>query len=288
MNQRISRSPVNWLLVTAMLALAACGSPEQATDTAPEVDVTVTELEEVVEVKESTTESNAELEALSGVAETEGLEAEAEETEEIVLNQIEASKAPAADETAWKYKEGEHYRRMTTSQGTSSPPGKIEVAEVFWYGCPHCYDFDPVLSKWEEQLPADVAFVRIPVIWNPTNQVHARLMYTAEALGVLDEAHGAIFATIHQNGNMLTDESDMIALFAEFDIDEATFLEAYQSFGVTSSVKRAENLTRRYGVRSVPVMIINGKYATDAPGVKSFVDIISVVDELVERERVNQ
>lgn len=86
---------------------------------------------------------------------------------------------------------------------------------------------------------------------------------------------------------MLTSESDMIKLFARFDIDEATFLETYKSFGVTSAVKRAENLTRRYGVRSVPVMIINGKYATDAPGVKSFVDIVSVVDELVERERVS-
>ena len=287
MIQRNKLFSLNWLLVAMALILAACGDPEQAaTDTAPAADPAAVE-EQVAEVVADTVEADAELEAISGVAETEGLAEAVDDTEEITLNTEAPSTATAAAQTDWKYSEGEHYRRMTTSQGTSSPPGKIEVAEVFWYGCPHCYDFDPVLSKWEEGLPADVAFVRIPVIWNPTNQVHARLMYTAEALDVEEEAHIAIFESIHQDGNMLTSESDMIKLFARFDIDEATFLETYQSFGVTSAVKRAENLTRRYGVRSVPVMIINGKYATDAPGVKSFVDIVSVVDELVERERVS-
>ena len=287
MIQRNKLFSLNWLLVAMALILAACGDPDQATtDTAPAADPAAAE-EQVAEVVADTVEADAELEAISGVAETEGLAEAVDDTEEITLNTEAPSTAAAAAKTDWKYSEGEHYRRMTTSQGTSSPPGKIEVAEVFWYGCPHCYDFDPVLSKWEEGLPADVAFVRIPVIWNPTNQVHARLMYTAEALDVEEEAHIAIFESIHQDGNMLTSESDMIKLFARFDIDEATFLETYKSFGVTSAVKRAENLTRRYGVRSVPVMIINGKYATDAPGVKSFVDIVSVVDELVERERVS-
>ena len=287
MIQRNKLFSLNWLLVAMALILTACGDPDQAaTDTAPAADPAAAE-EQVAEVVADEVEADAELEAISGIAETEGLAEAVDDTEEIMLNTEAPSTAAAAAQTDWKYSEGEHYRRMTTSQGTSSPPGKIEVAEVFWYGCPHCYDFDPVLSKWEEDLPADVAFVRIPVIWNPTNQVHARLMYTAEALGVDDQAHIAIFESIHQDGNMLTSESDMIKLFARFDIDEATFLETYKSFGVTSAVKRAENLTRRYGVRSVPVMIINGKYATDAPGVKSFVDIVSVVDELVERERVS-
>ena len=287
MIQRNKLFSLNWLLVAIALILTACGDPDQAaTDAAPAADPAAAE-EQVAEVVADEVEADAELEAISGIAETEGLAETVDATEEITLNTEAPSTATAAAQTDWKYSEGEHYRRMTTSQGTSSPPGKIEVAEVFWYGCPHCYDFDPVLSKWEEDLPADVAFVRIPVIWNPTNQVHARLMYTAEALDVEEEAHIAIFESIHQDGNMLTSESDMIKLFARFDIDEATFLETYKSFGVTSAVKRAENLTRRYGVRSVPVMIINGKYATDAPGVKSFVDIVSVVDELVERERVS-
>jgi len=274
------------LSIILLLALAACSDPEQAVETASSLnqEEAVTEAPVQELASDVGTEEAAALDALSSVAETEGLDEAIEEETEIVLQ-----KAPQPAETTgvveWKYSEGKHFRRMTTSQGTSSSPDKIEVAEVFWYGCPHCFNFDPVLKTWAQDLPADVAFVKIPVIWNPTNQVHARLMYTAEALGILDEAHDAIFTAIHQDGNMLTDESDMIALFAQFYIDEETFKETYQSFGVTSAVKRAENLTRRYGIRSVPVLVINGKYATDAPDIKTFGDMIDVTNELVERER---
>jgi thiol:disulfide interchange protein DsbA len=271
------------LLIALTLTLAACSDPEQAADAPAPIEQPATTTEAIDSAIEESTEA-AELEALGGIAETEGLEEAAEEETEIVLQET-AQPAAAAGTTSWKYSEGKHFRRMTTSQGTSSSPDKIEVAEVFWYGCPHCYNFDPVLKTWAEDLPADVSFVKIPVVWNPTNQVHARLLYTAEALGVLDEAHGAIFASIHQDGNMLTDESDMIKLFARFDVDEETFKETYTSFGVTSAVKRAENLTRRYGIRSVPVLVINGKYATDGSEIKTFGDMIDVTNELVERER---
>jgi thiol:disulfide interchange protein DsbA len=273
------------LIVILLLALAACGNPpEQAADTSPAADQeeAIAESPAAEAATDEATEAAA-LEALSGVAETEGLDEEIEADSEIVLQ--EAGQPAETGQVDWKYSEGKHFRRMTTSQGTSSSPDKIEVAEVFWYGCPHCFNFDPVLKTWSQDLPADVAFIKIPVIWNPTNQVHARLMYTAEALDVLDEAHTAIFESIHQDGNMLTDESDMIKLFAQFDIDEETFKETYKSFGVTSAVKRAENLTRRYGIRSVPVLVINGKYATDGTDVKTFGDMIDITNELIERER---
>jgi len=273
------------LLVILLLALAACGNPpEQAADTPPveNQQAAVAETPATETATDEATEAAA-LDALSGVAETEGLDEGIEAESEIVLQ--ETGQQAETGKADWKYSEGKHFRRMTTSQGTSSSPDKIEVAELFWYGCPHCFNFDAVLKTWSQDLPADVAFIKIPVIWNPTNQVHARLMYTAEALDVMDEAHAAIFKAIHQDGNMLTDESDMISLFAEFDIDEETFKETYKSFGVTSAVKRAENLTRRYGIRSVPVLVINGKYVTDGTDTKTFGDMIDVTDELVERER---
>jgi thiol:disulfide interchange protein DsbA len=273
------------LLVILLLALAACGNPpEQAAETSPVTDPedAIAEAPATETATDEATETAA-LEALGGVAETEGLDEEIEEESAIVLQ--EAGQPAETDKADWKYSEGKHFRRMTTSQGTSSAPDKIEVAEVFWYGCPHCFNFDPVLKTWSQDLPADVAFIKVPVIWNPTNQVHARLMYTAEALDILDEAHDAIFKSIHQDGNMLTDEADMVALFAQFDIDEESFKETYKSFGVTSAVKRAENLTRRYGIRSVPVLVINGKYATDGTDIKTFGDMIDVTNELIERER---
>jgi thiol:disulfide interchange protein DsbA len=263
------------LLSLLLVTLGACDNTEQATQE--------TVITEEVAIAPAPTEAEvAEIEALTeaGATATEEAEEPVVVEEQIVL--VETS--PAADQN-WKYQEGEHFRSMTTSQGTSSPPDKIEVAEVFWYGCPHCYDFDPVLEEWKSDLPPDVTFVRIPVVWSPTHQVHARVMYTAEALGKLDEMHIEIFKAIHQSGDQLTSEDEIIELFAAHDVTEEQFRETFNSFGVSSSVKRAENLGRRYGVRSVPVIIVNGKYATDAPGIKTYDDIIRVTEELVDRER---
>lgn len=281
------------IVLAALIGLSACDSADQTTGEAAATTEPTAAEQAKPEASPTAGESAAAekaavtaTEEIAGVAETEGTDSKTPAGDDIVLDSSAAAgAAAAASAVTWKYAEGDDFRRMTTSQGTSSAPDKIEVAEVFWYGCPHCYDFDPILESWKKSLPADVAFVRIPVIWNPTNQVHARLMYTAEALGVSDEAHEAIFKSIHQSGNMLTDESDMIALFGKLGVKEADFREAYDSFGVSSAVKRAENLTRRYGIRSVPVIVVNGKYATDAPNVRSFSDMIEVTDELISRER---
>jgi thiol:disulfide interchange protein DsbA len=282
---RIARHWATFSLVAVLLTLSACSDPEQTA----EVPAAAEQQEAVADAAAEAGAEAAELEAIESVAETEGLAEEAvAEADEIILNETEAAADVAAVQQDWQYKEGVDFRRLTTSQGTSSAPDKIEVAEVFWYGCPHCYNFDPIISEWKKSLPADVSFVQIPVIWNPTNQVHARLLYTAEALGVLDDVHLAIFRSIHQDGNMLTSEDDMVALFSKYGVDEATFREAYQSFGVTSAVKRAENLTRRYGIRSVPVLVVNGKYVTDGEGVRTFDDMLSVATELTERERSGQ
>ena len=262
------------LIVLMAIVLAACDS---ADDAAME-----TSADEVVVIAEDEAVTEETIEELEELAEEEA-DIETDEQQEIVLSSSEAQK-PAL-RTDWKYKEGEYYRRLTTSQGTSSAPDKIEVAEIFWYGCPHCYDFDPVLKEWEAGLSDDVAFVKIPVIWNPTNQIHARIMYTAESLGKLDEMHAGIFNAIHQQGKSLTSESELIAFFAKYDVNEAQFREVFNSFGVSSNVKRAENLTRRYGIRSVPVIVVNGKYVTDGPSIKSFDDVLGVTGELVERER---
>jgi thiol:disulfide interchange protein DsbA len=193
--------------------------------------------------------------------------------------------APAAEPVAWRFEPGKHYTVLTTAQGTSSSPESIEVAEVFWYGCPHCFTFDPHLDKWQADLPADVNFVRLPVMWNPTNQFHARVFYTAEALGKLDEMHEAIFREIHLNQKMLSTEEEIVEFFARFGVAESDFRNTFRSFAVDSKLNRAKSLTQRYKIRSVPLLIVNGKFVTNGPDVKSFDDMIAVADELVDRER---
>jgi len=277
------------LCLLIIFGFAACSTPDQddtATDAAATAPAETTEATAATQDQPAPEQTETETAELEGVDETEGLtDAADSSSDEIVFDEpVEAATAPAT----WQYREGEHFRRMTTSQGTSSPPDKIEVAEVFWYGCPHCYDFDPLLDDWKEKQPADVAFVRIPVIWNPTNQVHARAMYAAEALGIFEEAHAEMFKAIHQQNNTLSSQEGLATFFARLGIDNDTFNEAYNSFGVNSAVKRAENLTRRYGVRSVPVLIVNGKYATDGQGVRTFGDMLNLTEELVQRERTGE
>ena len=94
--------------------------------------------------------------------------------------------------------------RLTSAQGSSSPAGKIEVAEIFWYGCGHCYNLEPVITDWVKTLPADVNFVRIPVMWNPTNEIHGRVFYTAEALGKRPQISTAMFRAIHIDNKPMT------------------------------------------------------------------------------------
>ncbi len=199
----------------------------------------------------------------------------------IVLAQADSPAAPVPR----KFQAKTHYVKLTTAQGTSSPPDVIEVAEVFWYGCQHCFNFDPIVDNWEKDLPDDVNFIRVPVMWNPTNAIHARLFYTLEALGKLDEVHQAIFTEMHVNKKQLVNEAEILNFVVRNGVSGDDFKKTFRSFAVESKLKRAENLTKRYRVQSVPVLVINGKYLTTGDGVKSFSDMLAVADELVAREQ---
>ena len=228
----------------------------------------------------------ADIAALEAIEESasEPVADEAESGDAIVLAETQPDAAPKSTK-AWKYEAKNHFTMLTTAQGTSSSPDVIEVTEVFWYGCPHCFNFDPYLKKWQEGIPDDVNFVRLPVIWNPTNQIHARMFYTAEALGKLDEMHEEIFREMHINKKTLTTEGAIQEFFLRFGVSEDEFKSTFRSFAVESKLKRAKNLTQRYRIQSVPILVTNGKYLTQGPGVKNFDDMLAVTDELVERER---
>jgi thiol:disulfide interchange protein DsbA len=277
----------NLLLASVAIFFSACGGgseTDQALDIEPAAE-TATAPQTEAEIAADSTETvvPAVLEAVEeSTGETDTTSSPADEA--IVLAKTES---PAAQEDApqWQFSEGQHFTMLTTAQGTSSAPDVIEVAEVFWYGCPHCFNFDPYLKKWAPELPDDARFIRLPVMWNPTNQIHARIFYTAEALNKLDVIHDAIFKEMHVNRKQLTSEDDIREFFARFDVSEEEFNSTFRSFGVESKLKRAKNLTQRYRIQSVPLLVINGKYLTTGPGVKNFDDMLAVADELIERER---
>jgi len=179
---------------------------------------------------------------------------------------------------------GTHYGRLTPTQPTSSGPDQIEVTEVFWYGCPHCYAFEPYLEAWQPNAADYVSFVRVPAVWNPTLRLHAQAFYTAEALGRGAELHAPIFQEIHVNGNLLDTEAKLAEFFGHFGVSREEFENAFNSFTVSTKLQRADELNRRYRISSVPSIVVNGKYTTNATMAGGYDRLIELIDELAARE----
>lgn len=190
-----------------------------------------------------------------------------------------------ATPTSGRFQLGTHYERLSPTQPTSSSPEQVEVAEIFWYGCVHCYAFDSYLEQWESAKPAYVNFVRVPAVWNPLVQLHARAFYTAEVLGKGQEMHDAFFETIHEDGNLLDSEQALTEFFGRFGVDAETFKTTFDSFEVHTKLQRADELNRRYEISSVPTVVVNGKYKTNATMAGSYEQLIALIDELAASER---
>lgn len=179
---------------------------------------------------------------------------------------------------------GATYELLSPPQPTQSD-GKIEVVEMFWYGCPHCYHFEPALEAWLKHKPDDVMFRRVPALFNEQWVVHARAYYAAEALGVLEKLHQPLFDAIHKDGKHIMDEESIIKFAASQGIDEQQFREAYDSFGVDKKVRQAMMATRDYGITGVPSLIVNGKYRTSPSLAGGTDNVLKVIDTLVAKER---
>lgn len=184
-----------------------------------------------------------------------------------------------------RYVAGTHYIVLPTPVKTHDPE-KIEVVEVFWYGCGHCFRFEPLIESWASSIPADVDFVRFPGMWNDLMKVHAQAFYTAEALGKLEEMHSPIFDAINIKGNRLQNEQQLSAFFAQYGVSEEDFSKTFNSFAVRTKVNQAEAKMREYQVRSTPNMLVNGKYLiSTGEAVPTQEEMLEVVNFLVNKER---
>jgi thiol:disulfide interchange protein DsbA len=213
--------------------------------------------------------------------------AEPEEDEQpILLAQADTTAAPQN----WRFTEGQHYSRMVPSQPTMGGADKIEIAEFFWYGCPHCFSFEPTINAWAAQVPANVRFVRIPVVWNAVHEMHGRIYFTQEVLarnGVLADGeafHAAVFQEVQQRNNRLTSEDSIRRLFERFGVSADFFDRTWKSFEVDQKMRVASDLGRRYSIQSVPAVVVNGKFKTGGPEAGGYDVVTDVVDELIARE----
>ena len=184
----------------------------------------------------------------------------------------------------FEYEEGTHYIELDIPVKTRSP-GKIVVAEYFSYGCPHCYQFEPMINAWKTELGGDVEFVRTPAVWNRDYQVYAQTYFTAQALDVLDIMHVPIFQAIHAERRRINDPEAMAEFFGEYGVDPVDFAKAFASFGVRASVQQAEAKGRAYRSRGVPAIIVNGKYRIEGAMAGGNAAMLRVADFLIAKER---
>jgi len=203
----------------------------------------------------------------------------------IVLAQADTTKSFDGAKPSGRFKLGQHYERLSPTQPTSSSPDQIEVAEIFWYGCNHCYDFDPYVENWLGKIPEGVTFVRVPAVWNPLVKLHARAFYTAQALGKGDEMHASFFREIHVNQNTLGSEGALREFFGRYGVSSEEFKSAFDSLGVFTKLQRAEKLAQRYRVSSVPMIVVNGKYTTSASQTGGYDALMDVINDLVLLEK---
>ncbi len=181
-----------------------------------------------------------------------------------------------------RFVDGTHYVTLDVPVNTRDA-SKIEVIEAFWYGCSHCFRFEPLIEDWKANAPADIDFMRFPAMWNGLMKIHAQIYYAAEALDAIDVVHEPVFNAINLEGNRLQNERQIGELFAAHGIDEEAFSRAFNSFGVRTRVNQAESRMQDYRIQSTPNMIVNGKYlVANAPTLQLMLDI---VDFLVAKER---
>lgn len=165
---------------------------------------------------------------------------------------------------------------------------KIEVVELFWYGCPHCYHFEPLVKQWLKTKPDNVEFRRIPAVFNDVWALHARAYYTAEALGVLEKMHEPLFVAYHEQKNRLKDEDALAKLFALHGVSEDDFHKTFNSFYIDTKVRRAKALSKDYGIDGVPAIVVNGKYRTTGTVAGGQDQVMGVVDYLIGLESGQQ
>jgi len=180
-----------------------------------------------------------------------------------------------------QFLEGVEYTRVSPQPVETGK--KIEVREFFWYGCPHCYSLEPSVEKWLKTTPKNAQFVRTPAVFNEQWAVHARAYYAFETLGIMAKMHEPLFHALHVDKRRLFDAESIAAFVAEKGGDRQAFLDAYNSFGMQANLNRATQAGRAYHIESVPTLIVDGKYMTNANIAGGYDRVMQVVDFLIKK-----
>jgi len=183
-----------------------------------------------------------------------------------------------------EYKLGKDYRLVDNPLPVKRD-GIVEVTESFWYGCAHCYSFEPAINSWESKQSDDTKLTKMPITWGPIHQLHAALFFTIEALKLDASTHSAVFVTIHKEGNFLQSPKAIQDFLSKFGVAPEVTAQYLESFTVKQKVNRGIKYARQLKISSVPMIVVDGTYIVESKG--SFSDMLKVVDHLVELQRPN-
>ena len=179
---------------------------------------------------------------------------------------------------------GIEYQEIIPAQHTRAPNGKIEVVELFWYGCSHCYRLEPKLDEWLKNKPGNIHFVRMPAQFNKQWELHAQAYYTAKALGVVDKSHADFFKEIHEKRNRLSTPDALAAFYLRYGVSRDKFMKVFNSPSIRNRAAHAKGMVQRFGAHSVPAFVINGKFRTNETMAGSKKELFAVIEELVATE----
>lgn len=181
--------------------------------------------------------------------------------------------------------EGQHYEELDEPVETQVDEGQIEVLDVFWFGCPHCYRLQPHVNEWAETLDDDVTIEKMPATMGGDWNTHANAFYAAKELGIEEDLHADFFDAIHQDERSLTDEDEIAAFFTDYGVSEEEAKEALKAFNVRSNVNKANSRMRDMRLMGVPALVIDGRYVVTPSSAGSLENMPNVADALVDQVR---
>lgn len=187
-------------------------------------------------------------------------------------------------QTPIKVEEGFDYRVLPIAQPIDAK-GKVEVIEFFWYGCPHCYEFEPELKGWIKRQNKDVVFKKVPIAFREELMPHSQLFYALEALGKGDTLNDKVMFAMHRENKRLLNENEIADWVAAQGVDRNAFLAAYRSFAVLSKARAANQLGNAYRIDGVPTVAVQGKYITSPSIAGSRAKAVNIMDFLVNKVR---
>lgn len=186
------------------------------------------------------------------------------------------------------YIEGAHYLPIDPPMQTTAPAGKVEVMELFWYGCPHCYALEPHLNEWLETKPDAIVFKRVPAVLNPHWTLHAQAFFAAEKLDAVETIHTPMFQAIHAQRRRLNNPDQITRFVSTLGVDPQAFRQALDSPDIRAKLQESYELGRASQATGVPALIVAGKYRVTASLAGGYPEMLDVVNYLVKMELAQQ